>query len=154
MQNLRQAKTKIPPKSTTETQSEAAKVVPFDDMGFPIPETLVATRERYNEIAKLMTAASNLKCFFDGQQKPDPQFDGAFTGQVQTLMTTMNQVHYKLSQCKPDVVCPSCDGKAKGCHDCRSTGFISSSDWTHKFLKSSASWIQAKVAKRQKAIEL
>lgn len=125
-----------------------------DEMGFPIPKSLLETHERRDKITKLMTAASTLKCFFDTQQeKPDPQFKGAFDGQVQTLMKTEGQIHFALSQCRPDVVCPSCDGKAKGCQDCRSTGFISSHDWQRKFVKSSASWIQAKVAKRQKAIE-
>lgn len=138
-----------------------AKVVEvtLDTSGHPIPKDLLPTWERRQDVQDLMTLASRLKSGIESIYKDsDPLFRGGVLNS-QAHIATLNAIHYQLSQCKPGVVCPECNGDLKDdhgreCRTCRLTGFISESDWHQKYEKSNTSFIRAKVEARNGSARL
>lgn len=139
-----------------EEQKEQPQANPkplTDCTGTVISQQLLKTWNRRADVQGLMTLASDLKCAID-KLRGDNLFAGMLN--IQIHIQNLTAIYFQLSQCKPGVVCPECDGTLKDdmgreCKECRLTGFISEHDWTHKWQKSSGSHQIKKVQSRATA---
>lgn len=125
---------------------------PTDVSGCVIPQRLLAIRERRQELQDAAHWASKLKCLFEGLQTQD---DVLFrhlkaSGNLQTFMNGAATMHYTISKCLPDVVCPECGAKSDTCQYCFGSGWISEVTWNREWVKSNDRLKGAEVAKRAK----
>lgn len=125
---------------------------PMDVSGCVIPQRLLAIRERRQELQDAAYWASKLKCLFEGLQTQD---DVLFrhlkaSGNLQTFMNGAATMHYTISKCLPDVVCPECGAKSDSCQYCFGSGWISEVTWNREWVKSNDRLKGAEVAKRAK----
>lgn len=125
---------------------------PRDPSGAIIPQHLLSIRERGEEITQATYWASKLKNLFERLQKEnDPLFlHVQHSGNVQIFMNNAASMHYQLAECRPEVVCPQCDGKKKDCHTCCGSGWISEVRWNREWVKSSDRLKQGVVSVRSK----
>lgn len=129
--------------ASTKADTEAATdKPPVDTTGHPIPQSILKFYQRRHEVQELMTSVSDLRTKIrdlSGQNaKANGHSDPLYAGMGwQHPMENLNALYYQLTECKPDVVCPNCQGTLKDdmdrpCSECRRTGFISSRNWTAK----------------------
>ena len=112
-----------------------------------IPKPLLSTWNRRPEVQEKMTLASKLRSGIKdlaGQSTEknghtDPLYNGMGW---QAAISSLDSIYYQFSECRPDVVCPQCNGTLKDhtfkdnreCPLCRHVGFVSERRRT-EFLK-------------------
>lgn len=105
---------------------------PSDPYGRVIPQRCIEIYSRSeNELQPLITMASKLKSLFeDLQHKEDALFTYAKSHLV-TGIDNMMEVFRILRDCKPELVCPRCDGRGGRCSTCFDTGMLSQHRWKY-----------------------
>lgn len=145
---------KIKPKAA----SEPSKVVagpPKDDLGQAIPQHCMKLVNRVeDDLQPYITAASRLSGLFsklsDDLKHPDQLFRFAH-GHLHEALDHARWLHHLLRDCKPDRVCPACDGDGGKCDTCLGTGMVSDYTWGHRITGSLSG--DPKLAAKAKAIE-
>lgn len=128
-----------------------AKVVLKDDTGFPIPESLHATWNRRDELVRLATQISELKCEIEkARKREDPIFMKLHASVIDDLKAAYHCAH----QAKLYCVCGDCQGRfetvKKGvCACCNSTGFMTKQQYD-RLLPEQIKAIRERAVKAQK----
>ena len=110
---------------------------PTDASDYIIPKNLLPRWSTRQQVQDLMTMASDFRIALENAKK-ERLFIGDFQFQIHD--SNLKAIHYQISECKPDVVCPECNGSMKDdmdreCKACRLTGFISKSKWHQHYEK-------------------
>lgn len=152
-QNQNKNRASEPPATPESGHEPLSAKPPTDASGCVIPQKLLATRERRQEITDLEHKASVLHALFVKLQAThDPLFNHLLaTGQVQTFASGAGSMRYALAECSPDVVCPQCVGAAAKCHICHGTGWISQVRWNRDWIKSHDTTKAAVVRERKES---
>lgn len=138
-----------------EPPAQPSKPVPkTDDLGRVIPPHCLNIMARVElELQPLISAASKIHAWADklGDTGYDPLFAFVFDGHRQDTVEYSHHIQHLLSTCKPQRVCPRCDGAvqaAKRCETCLGAGMISEYRWTHHVIAGT----DPKLADKAKAI--
>ena len=144
-----------PPAPAPAPVAEHKPEPPKDKFGRLIPQHCLPLVERATEdLQPVLSASSKLTGLFsnlsDDLKHPDPLFAFA-QGHIQEGLDHARWLHHLLRDCKPELVCPACDGAGKKCEVCLGTGMVSDYTWHHRITGSLSG--DPKLADKAKSIE-
>ena len=100
----------------------------LDATGYPIPDELIETWNRRNEVLGLMKSIAGIEAALQGaKSQNDPLFSAIHFTDV---MSHLQAAHAELKASQLYAVCSSCQGRArKQCTHCKTRGFLSKLQW-------------------------
>lgn len=104
--------------------------IELDEIGIPIPEDGIPFWHRREEIQKLLTQISHIKCTVENAKNSD---DPMFARVSNAVIAELERVYAHIMEAKPYAVCTTCMGRftvqPKGCSFCGDKGLISKWQW-------------------------
>lgn len=107
------------------TNAESKPKIITDETGYPIPEEILPTWKRRQEVQDLLTMISKVRATIEKASKED---DRLYMAELKcsVLLTDIARVYTQIDRAKPAMVCTSCQGRnIQRCTACHGRGFIS-----------------------------
>lgn len=120
-----------------------------DDLGQVVPQRCLELVSRSDEVQEHVTMASSIRVLLrKARETKDNLYSYLYTN-LDIATDHADALYQLLRDCKPDRVCPKCDGKGGNCTICEGSGMISEYRWNHTIVNGR----DPKLADKAKAIQ-